>query len=42
MAAEFPDVPLARPLVGRETLLSIDAARRDLGYTPVYSWLDGE
>lgn len=40
MAAEFPDVPLARPLVGRETLLSIDAARRDLGYAPSHSWLD--
>jgi len=40
MAAEFPDVPLTRPLVGRETLLSIDAARRDLGYSPSHSWLD--
>lgn len=40
MAAEFADVPLARPLDGRETLLSIDAARRDLGYTPSHSWLD--
>lgn len=40
MAAEFPDVPLTRPLVGRETLLSIDAARRDLGYAPSHSWLD--
>lgn len=40
MAAEFPDVPLTRPLDGRETLLSIDAARRDLGYTPSHSWLD--
>jgi len=40
MAAEFPDVPLTRPLAGRETLLSIDAARRDLGYAPSRSWLD--
>ena len=40
MAAEFADVPLSRPLVGRETLLSIDAARRDLGYSPSHSWLD--
>ncbi len=40
VAAEFPDAPLARPLVGRETLLSIDAARRDLGYAPRHSWLD--
>ncbi|UTT63202.1 NAD-dependent epimerase/dehydratase family protein [Microcella humidisoli] len=41
MAAEFPRVPLTRPLAGRETLLSIDAARRDLGYAPRHSWLDG-
>jgi UDP-glucose 4-epimerase len=41
MAAEFPDVPLTRALDGRETLLSIDAARRDLGYAPSHSWLDG-
>lgn len=40
MAAEFPDVPLSRPLSARETLLSIDAARRDLDYTPRHSWLD--
>ncbi len=40
MAAEFSDVPLTRSLVGRETLLSIDAARRDLGYAPSHSWLD--
>ena len=40
VAAEFPDAPLARPLVGRETLLSIDAARRELGYAPRHSWLD--
>lgn len=42
MAAEFADVRLTRPLVGRETLLSIDAARRDLGYAPSHSWLDGQ
>lgn len=40
MAAEFPDVPLTRSLVGRETLLSIDVARRELGYAPRHSWLD--
>ena len=40
VAAEFPDAPLSRPLVGRETLLSIDAARRDLGYAPSHSWRD--
>src|SRR6478672_8675575 len=28
----YPDVPLQRPVVGRETLLSIDKARRVLGY----------
>jgi nucleoside-diphosphate-sugar epimerase len=39
MAAEFPDVPLTRSLIGRETLLSIEAARRDLGYAPSHSWL---
>jgi UDP-glucose 4-epimerase len=41
MTAEFPDVPLTRAIVGRETLLSIDAARRDLDYSPSHSWLDG-
>lgn len=40
MAEEFPGVPLSRPVEGRETLLSIDAARRDLGYDPQHSWLD--
>ncbi len=40
VAAEFPDAPLARPLLDRETLLSIDAARRELGYAPSHSWLD--
>lgn len=40
LAEQFPGVPVSRPLVGRETLLSIDAARRDLGYAPQHSWLD--
>ncbi|MER3390776.1 MAG: NAD(P)-dependent oxidoreductase [Microcella sp.] len=40
MAAEFPAVPFSREVRGRETLLSIDAARRDLGYSPSHSWLD--
>ncbi len=40
LAEQFPGVPVTRPLVGRETLLSIDAARRDLGYAPRHSWLD--
>ncbi len=41
LAAEFPEVPANRTITGRETLLSIDAARRDLGYAPSHSWLDG-
>jgi nucleoside-diphosphate-sugar epimerase len=40
MAECFPDVPLARPLAGRETLLSIDKARRVLGYEPEHAWQD--
>jgi nucleoside-diphosphate-sugar epimerase len=41
LAAEyFPDVPLAREVGPRETLLSIDKARRLLGYEPRYSWRD--
>lgn len=41
LAAEvFPDVPLRRPLQGRETLLSIDKARRVLGYVPEHHWQD--
>jgi nucleoside-diphosphate-sugar epimerase len=34
LAEVFPDVPLRRPVEGRETLLSIDKARRVLGYEP--------
>ncbi len=37
-ADAFPDVPLTRPLDGHETLLSIDKARRLLGFTPAHSW----
>ena len=40
MAEVFPDVPLTRPVEGRETLLSIDRARRVLGYEPGHSWAD--
>jgi nucleoside-diphosphate-sugar epimerase len=41
LAAEvFPGVRLARELHGRETLLSIDKARRMLGYAPEHSWRD--
>jgi len=40
LAEHFPDVPLARPVTGRETLLSIDKARRVLGYEPQHAWQD--
>lgn len=33
----FPDVPLRREISGRETLLSIDRARRLLGYEPSHN-----
>jgi UDP-glucose 4-epimerase len=39
LAAEvFPDVPVTRPLSGHETLLSIEKARRVLGYAPEHTW----
>lgn len=41
-AAVFPDVPLKRPVRGTDTLLSIDKARRLLGYEPTHSWRDQE
>jgi UDP-glucose 4-epimerase len=38
MAACFPSVPI-RPATGdHDTLLSIDKARRVLGYDPAHSW----
>ncbi|MCU1597247.1 MAG: UDP-glucose 4-epimerase [Glaciihabitans sp.] len=37
-AAEFPNVDLKHELVGTETLLSIDKARRLLGFEPKHSW----
>jgi nucleoside-diphosphate-sugar epimerase len=40
MAEVFPGVPLRRPVDGRDTLLSIDHARRLLGYEPRYRWAD--
>ncbi|MDR2723108.1 MAG: NAD(P)-dependent oxidoreductase [Cellulomonadaceae bacterium] len=40
VAKEFPNVPVKRPIVGRETLLSIDKARRVLGYNPEFAWQD--
>ena len=38
LAAEFPGVPLSREVGPHETLLSIDKARRVLGFDPKHSW----
>jgi nucleoside-diphosphate-sugar epimerase len=38
MAEVFPGVPLRRQVLGRDTLLSIDTARRLLGYEPGHRW----
>jgi nucleoside-diphosphate-sugar epimerase len=40
MAEVFPDVRLTHELKGRESLMSIDKARRVLGYEPKFSWED--
>jgi nucleoside-diphosphate-sugar epimerase len=40
LAEVFPGVPLTRPVGPNETLLSIDKARRVLGYAPLHSWRD--
>jgi nucleoside-diphosphate-sugar epimerase len=40
MEQVFPSVQLRRPLEGRETLLSIERARRVLGYHPKHRWQD--
>ena len=41
LAAEvFPHIPLRREVTGVETLLSIDKARRVLGFEPEHSWRD--
>jgi nucleoside-diphosphate-sugar epimerase len=40
LAEVFPDVPRTRPIGPHETLLSIDKARRVLGYEPEHSWRD--
>jgi nucleoside-diphosphate-sugar epimerase len=40
LAEVFPDVPLTRPVAGRETLLAIGHARELLGYAPAHSWKD--
>jgi nucleoside-diphosphate-sugar epimerase len=36
----FPNVPVKKKLDSNETLLSIEKARRILGYEPKYSWRD--
>ena len=40
MAEVFPTVQLRRAVKSRETLLSIDRARRVLGYEPAHRWED--
>lgn len=40
MAEVFPNVPMKKAVEPYETLLSIDKARRILGYDPKYSWRD--
>lgn len=41
LAAEyFPEVPVRRELTGTESLMSIEKARRVLGYEPRHSWRD--
>jgi nucleoside-diphosphate-sugar epimerase len=40
VAAEFPDVPTRGDLGVNDTLLSIEKARRVLGFEPEYSWRD--
>jgi nucleoside-diphosphate-sugar epimerase len=39
-ASVFPGVPVTRELGEHETMLSIDKARRLLGYSPEFSWRD--
>jgi nucleoside-diphosphate-sugar epimerase len=40
LAEVYPDLPRRRDFGPHETLLSIDKARRVLGYEPVHSWRD--
>jgi hypothetical protein len=40
VAEAFPGVPVLHELAEHETLLSIDKARRVLGYEPQHSWRD--
>ena len=39
-AAVFPGVPFTHPVEGNGTLLSIDKAKRELGWSPSRSWRD--
>ncbi|NEM92111.1 NAD-dependent epimerase/dehydratase family protein [Galbitalea soli] len=41
-AAEFPGVTITGSLEGRQTLLSIEKARRLLGFEPQHSWRDAD
>jgi len=41
VAEQFPNVSVTKELGMHETLLSIDKARRVLGYEPQHSWRDG-
>jgi hypothetical protein len=38
MAEVFPGVTVADAVSGFDTLLSVDKARRVLGYSPEFSW----
>jgi nucleoside-diphosphate-sugar epimerase len=38
LAEVYPDVPLRRPVEGRETLLAIEHARHLIAYEPDHSW----
>ncbi len=40
VAELFPATPKRHPLGANDTLLSIEKARRELGYEPLYSWRD--
>ncbi|UOR06781.1 NAD(P)-dependent oxidoreductase [Hymenobacter aerilatus] len=42
MASTFPNVPIRKELGEYETLLSIEKARRVLGYEPEFSWRDAK
>ncbi|MDP9493927.1 MAG: NAD(P)-dependent oxidoreductase [Actinomycetota bacterium] len=40
MSKVYPEVPVRRPIEGRETLLSIDRVRSLIGFEPEHSWQD--